>query len=358
MKLLFVGDLHLYDKELSTTKSMRANNIVMLERLYNYLVENEDIKIVVFEGDIQHKTPNSKSVLYEMARWKHWIRKIGELMTERRPKLVMVGREDGKPEEMHPNPKTLFTLKGNHDYSTALKSNDPTVEYTFYDDLIFEGLLQNPQGFVFKDSGKLYYVQLNNYGEADTPVPEKIRDNPMMNVIKVFHDTIKNPQSEAWIDFTPPNELYLAEEVLVDCKVGISGHIHEPQGPIVVNTVNGKKSIYVQTGSMGRTSASENQMRDYGLSTVIDTTDGLRATEVRIPLIPTDEYFDWAKIMLNSQKSETAKERKNFSISLGDYKREFYDPKEDVKNMDIPEKVKENCVSVLTSLENDEISFK
>lgn len=347
-----VGDLHLHDKELTTTKGMRENNILMLKRLYDYLEENEDIKICIFEGDIQHKTPVSKTALYETSRWKFWLRKIGNLMSGRVPKLVTFNREDFDSDRAHPMPAKLFSLKGNHDIAKELRSMNQNIDYTFFDDLIFEGILQNPKGIAFKDSGKLYYIQFNNYEEANAPLPQDILKNDMFTVIKLFHDTIDVPEQGDWVRIDKTSKgVYKGSEVLDNCSLGISGHIHEPLEPSLIETVSGNKVPFVQTGSMGRTSASDVHMRDVGYCTVLDTTDGLNVIQVQIPLIPVDDYYDWSKIMLNNQQKDSLKNSKNFNISLGDYERKFYDPKDDIKEMDIPADVKQNCLDVLDSLE-------
>lgn len=351
MKVLFVGDLHLYDRELSTTKRMRENNIEILKGIYEYLKNNEEIKLCVFEGDIQHKTPTSKGALYEISKWKYWLRKIGDLMSERSPKLVIVQREGVDKDRLHKMPANLFTLQGNHDMATELRSMNQNVDYTLFDDLLFEGILQNPRGVCFKDSGKLYYIQLNNYGEADAPVPKQILDKGNFNIVKVFHDTIDVPEQENWVRIGGSKGVYKGSDVLVDAQLGIAGHIHNYLAPSVVDTVDGKSAVFVQTGSLGRTSASEMNMRDHGYCTVLDTTDGLDVIQVQIPLIDVDEYFDWARIMLNNQQKESLKNSQNFNIALGDYERKHFDPKEDIKEMDIPEDVKENCLKTLESLE-------
>ncbi len=347
-----VGDLHLHDKELTTTKGMRENNILMLKSIYDYLEENEDIRLCIFEGDIQHKTPVSKTALYETSRWKFWLRKIGNLMSSRTPKLAKFQRADFDKDRAHPLPANLFSLKGNHDMATELRSMNQNVDYTFFDDLIFEGVIQNPKGIAFKDSGKLYYIQMNNYGEAEAALPKEISSNEMFNVIKIFHDTIDVPEQGDWVRIDKTSKgVYKGSTVLENCSLGITGHIHEPLEPSIVTTDSGSKVAFVQTGSMGRTSASDVHMRDVGYCTVLDTTDGLNVIQVQMPLIPVDDYYDWSKIMLNTQQKDSLKNSKNFNISLGDYERKFYNPKDDIKEMDIPDDVKRNCLDILDKLE-------
>ena len=346
MKVLLVGDLHLFDKELSTTKGFRENNTVMLERLYDYLKEHEEVCLCIFEGDIQHKTPSAKDSLYHVSRWKHWLHKIGDLMAERLPEIAVIPREGNEKNENHPMPSPLFTLKGNHDMASELRSS---VDYTLFDDLLFEGILRNPKGIVYKDAGKRYYIQFNNYQEADAPVPEEILKEKDIKVVKLFHDAIDVPTQGTWVKLD--KKAFNGSDVLQNTHLGIAGHIHDPLKPVVVETLNGKKSIFLQTGSMGRTSAADGNVRDHGYCTVLDTTDGLKVTEVKVPLIPSEDYFDWGAIMYNQQQRDALKNRKNFNVSLGDYERKSYDPKEDIKNMDITEDVKENCLNVLDNVE-------
>ena len=78
--VLFVGDLHLYDKEMVSTKGYVKSNEVMLDNLYQHILGNPHIKLVIFEGDIQHKTPIK---IRETHKWRTWFRKLGQLMLER-----------------------------------------------------------------------------------------------------------------------------------------------------------------------------------------------------------------------------------------------------------------------------------
>ena len=347
MKILIAGDLHLYDKELTTTKGMRENSIIILEQLYKYLEEHTDINLCIFEGDIQHKTPSAKDSLYHVSRWKYWFNKIGNLMAERSPKLVVVPRNKEDKNENHPMPSPLFTLKGNHDDAVELRSS---VSYTLFDDLLFEGILRNPRGIIYKDAGKMYYIQFNNYQEADYPVPTEILNQEGIKVIKLFHDAIDVPAQGNWIKLD--KKAYKGEEVLKDAHLGIAGHIHDPLKPTVIKTSDDKKAIFLQTGSLGRTSAAEGNLRNHGYCTVLDTTDGLKVTEVKLPLMPSDDYYDWGAIMFNQQQKDAVSNRKNFNVSLGEYERQSYDPKEDIKNMDITSDVKENCLEVLEKIED------
>lgn len=360
MKVLFVGDLHLRERELSTTKGLVQTSSDMLDGIIEFVENDEEIKFVIFEGDIQHDTPKSQRTLRETTIWKSKLSKLGSIIAERGAKFIVVPREQDAElsDKTPPKQLPLFSLVGNHDIEKKLKSVYKGYNYTFFDDLLYTGTLQNPRGILFKDSGKVYYIQFNNYGEADMPIDDSVKQlDPNIKYIKVLHDTVKAPNSPNWFSLLGDGEYYVAEDILGDCDLAICGHIHEPLPPVVVRG-NGKmgtgQTIFLQTGSMGRTSFTDDNMRDFGYCTLMDTSDGINVREVRIPLMSTEDYFNWKQIHLNNTKKESIKKGQMFKLDFGQVELNHTDPKDDIRQLDIEEDVKENCLNAINKVDNAE----
>lgn len=359
MKILFVGDLHLRERELSTTKGLVKNSIMILEGIKKVLEEDEDIKLVIFEGDIQHDTPKTQRTLRETTIWKKLLGDIGSIISLRIPKLVIVPRFDsnGSQVKQVPNALPLFTAKGNHDIEKTLRSVNTEYNYTFFDDIIYTGTLQNPRGIIFKDLGQVYYIQLNNYGEITQPiVDEVISLDPNIKTIKVLHDTVKVASSPSWFNLLGEDSYYVGEKVLGDCDVAVCGHIHEPLSPIDVKgdgTLGTKVTKYIQTGSMARTSFTDESMRDYGFCTILDTSNDLEVSELRIPLMPTVEYFNWKQINLNNIKKDAIKKGQMFNLDFNNVVKDQTDVRDTIENMIIQKEVKENILNTINEVDDN-----
>lgn len=362
MKTLIVGDLHLRDRELSTTNGMIKSSVDMLVGIKQALLDDPEITMVLFLGDIQHDTPNTKRTLRETTLWKTILGEIGSIVSERCPKFMVVPREIDEVEEgvfrtQPVNPLPLFSLSGNHDIEKVLRSVNTNYNYTFYDDLLYTGILQNPRGIIFKDSGRTYYFQFNNYGEVNFPIPDEIKElDSELRTIKLLHDTVRVPTSPDWFNVLPESDYYKGEDVLGDSHLAVCGHIHEPLAPVKVKgngTLGDKETIFLQTGAMGRTSFTDDNMRDFGYCTLLDTTDGLKVSELKIPLMPIDDYFNWKQVRLNENKKEAMKAGKMFSLDFGTRIIQT-NPKEEILGLaDVSDKVKDNCVDALDRVDNE-----
>ncbi|KTF59763.1 MULTISPECIES: metallophosphoesterase [Bacillus amyloliquefaciens group] len=353
MKILMVGDLHLYTNEIRTTKKMVKNNEVMLKNLYKYLKENEDIDLVIFGGDLQHQTPKG-DVLREVSLWRKWFRKIGKLMAPRRKRIknfkihgvsekVKKGFDKGR---IYP----LISVRGNHDDDKVLKvtaenKDDYIKQYTFFDELVDEDLILNPKGLTFTAGDDKFYIDIRNYGEADRSVPKGAKNR---KVIAVFHDNVLQPESPLWMIKGKSKEgVYNAEDVMVNVDIGILNHIHERVDPLYIEASDGVKVLW-QIGSMGRTSLKDENMRDVGYCGLIDTDNLDSFGTVEIDVIPAEEYFSF-------QKAFDAKKRKSdyedFELKMNTVNRKFQDPREDIKALeDVDDRVKQVCVDTLTEI--------
>lgn len=360
MKVLFVGDMHLRERELSTTKGLVQTSSDMLDGIIEFVENDEEIKFVIFEGDIQHDTPKSQRTLRETTIWKSKLSKLGSIIAERGAKFITVPREqeDGVEDKTPPNKLPLFSAVGNHDIEKKLKSVYKGYNYTFFDDLLYTGTLQNPRGILYKDAGKVYYIQINNYGEADMAIVDSVKElDSNIKRIKVLHDTVKVPSSPSWFGLLSEEEYYNGEDILGDCDLAVCGHIHEPLAPTVVQgngTLGDGKTIFLQTGAMGRTSVTNDNMRDFGYCTLMDTSDGINVQEIRIPLMGREDYFNWKQIHLNNTKKEAIKKGQMFNLDFGSIELNHSDPKDDIRQLDIDENVKENCLDALNRVDNQE----
>ena len=336
MKVLHVGDLHLDTKEVRSTKKLVENNEVMLKGIYDTIVADEEIELLIFMGDIQHKIPTGKNTLMETTKWKSWFKKIGEVMKERYQSdrvKVIEPKKEGKDSlskkiekgEIYP----VFTLRGNHDI-------DNEIPYTFYDNVVDDGLMCNPERLVI--DGETQY-NFYNYGEADKTIKKK---KGVKQVIGLYHDVVVTEESPFWVGKDPA---YPAETILEGIDLAIIGHIHSNSDPIYVETESGQ-SVAWTFGSMGRTSFSEGQIRDVGYCALVDTEDITQLGLVEVEVIKGVEYFN---MKAELKKRENKREYKDFSLKIEDgHVRTHTDPRDDIREMEgLEDKVRDVCLDIL-----------
>ena len=364
--VLLIGDVHLYNKELRSTKKYVANNMFMLNNIYDYLVENTEIKTVIFLGDIQHLTPSGKNTLREAYKWIKFFRKLGDLMKPRfnteLVKVIMGSREDVPFDDflsalddgdIYP----VFTLKGNHDIdsdSTDVDSFEASKEpYTFYDILIAEGLLVNPEQLVLDDK---ILINFYNYGE---PSRQFETYEGIEYTVGLFHDTLITEDSPSWA--LEKNSGYDSVTLLNDVDIAYVGHIHEHYPPRLVECENGSKAIVWVVGSMGRTQMAGNpnssdkssgQIRDVGFGALIDTQNVSSLDSVRFDVIPSGEYF---KLQGREITIEQRKEMRSFTLKRTNESDMIMtadmSPRELILGDDsIEENVKNVCLSILDEI--------
>lgn len=340
MKMLEVGDLHLDTKEIRSTLKLVDNNVVMLKGIYDYLVADEEIKLLTFLGDIQHKIPQGKNTMKETDLWKYWFRKIGRLMAGRFPAdavriLETLEEDDTSSMEMILDGEIypVFTLKGNHDV-------DNEVDYTFYDSIVNEGLLINPEGLVIEGTTQ---INFHNYGFAET---EYQREDGVTQVIGLYHDVIATEESPFWVGTHPA---YPVDKILDGIDLGVIAHIHSNSDPIFVETESGGEAVAWTLGSMGRTAFSAGQIRDVGYCALIDTDDITQLGLVEIDVIPQGVYFNFKGEML---VREQRKSYADFNLGLDDVVvRQYTDPREDIRNIEgLDEGVLGVCLSIMDEI--------
>lgn len=335
--------MHLYDRELRSTKKMVENSRVILDRLYEYLVENEEIILLIINGDIQHKTPIDKHQRKEVAYWRKMFRKIGELMQERFKKFKgysLVGvtdevKKDFKDKKIYP----IFTTRGNHDV-------DNELGHTFYDDLIEEGLIINAKGLVVKTDTEQTYFAFRDYDTKTRKVP---KFKSKTNVIGIEHNNILHAESSLWKVPDAEDKFLKAEEVVKGTDVVIMHHVHDSVDPLYIDAKDDKEHVLWQVGSMGRTSFTDEAKRDVGYGAEMKFNSVKDFKRVEFELIPYMEYFSYKKM---ASKKKYQNEFENFSLKMKDYTRVSTNYKDDINSFEsVEDEVKQYAIAVMEKIE-------
>lgn len=336
--VFFVGDIHLYDKEMASTKGYLKSNQVMLDNLYNYILDNSHIKLVIFEGDLQHKTPIK---IKEVHKWRTWFRKLGQLLAQRHQEsgwdVVVHHRAelaDIEVEGAYP----IYSLRGNHDSEISNRSNK---DFTFFDELLHEGLIQNPRGLTINDS---VYIDFRNYGEAHVfPDPELTYNR---RVVGVFHDTLYHQDSPQFIHLlreVTPDACYDGHEVFKGLDIAIAGHIHS-QAPMAQVETEVGSTTYLQTGSMARTSFGGYNVRDVGYCAELQLSN-LELTPIELDILPVDEFFNLQRI---ANRNRDTPSYDDFNLSMEDVEDTTYSVEEAIRAMEgVLPSVKEVALNLL-----------
>lgn len=341
-KHLTIGDLHLYDREMRTTKRMVENSRVILDELYKYLKENEDIILLNINGDIQHKTPTNVYNRKEVAHWRRMFTKIGQLMQQRFKKFKgynLVGvtdkvRDKFKKGEIYP----IFTTKGNHDY-------DKDSIHTFYDDLIDEGLIVRAEGLLVAVDKKRTFFSYRDYGVETREVPEF---KTATDVIALEHNDVLHEESLLWQVPKAEEKFLKAEEVVEGTDVTILHHIHEKVDPIYIG--NKKDKVLWQVGSIGRTAYQDESKRDVGYGALMKFGNTTEFATVEFDLIPYREYFSYKKI---ERKQAREHDFKDFMLKIDDYEISKVSYEEDIDNFEgVEDEVKRYAKGIMKMIED------
>lgn len=355
-EILHIGDLHLHNRDLSSMNkgAMRKSLRISLADIKKTIEERPSIKMVIFLGDIQHKTPNGLNTLKETSIWKKWFKEIGEIMRERyEPKdFIIFGRDgdDTISQDIQTGTRyPLFTLKGNHDIdkkkSIYIEQGDEQTEqeiFTFYDVLVDEGYLINPKQVVLKK--KLLY-NFHNYGECHEKYP-RIKGIP--HSIALMHDNVMTEETEFWIART--DDYIPATEALNHVDEVINGHIHNRYEPLISDREEGGVGTVWIVGSVGRTSASTGNMRDFGCGGIKNLKDISKHYPVEFKVLPMMEYYNFTQLRVNDEKKNRFKE---FKLSQEQQETEKVNFEQvDLRLLikeraDMPEDVRDKCLELL-----------
>lgn len=333
--------MHLYDREMRTTKKMVENSRLILDRIYEKLVEDEDIILLNINGDIQHKTPTNVYNRKEVAYWRYMFNKIGRLMLKRFKKFggySLVGvsdevKEKFKKGEIYP----IFTTRGNHD-------NDRDSIHTFYDDLIGEGLIIRVDGLLVAVDKKRTYFSYRDY---DTETRELPKFNNPTDVIALEHNDVLHDESLLWNVPNAEKKFLKAEDVVKGTDVTILHHIHESVDPLYIG--KDKENVLWQVGSLGRTSYSDISKIDVGYGALMYFGDVENFATVEFDLIPYKEYFSFKKIMSQKTKENNYE---NFSLKVDEHVIEAVSFEDDINKMeDIEDEVKDYAIGIMKIVE-------
>lgn len=346
MKHLTIGDLHLYDREMRSTKKMIQNSSVILDELYNFLKEHEEIVFLNINGDIQHTTPVNKYKRKEVAYWRYMFRKIGHLMNTRFRdhvkgfKLVGADEETKKMfKEGEINP--IFTTKGNHDM-------DNELDHTFYDELLEEGLIMNVDGLLLNVEGNKTFFSYRDYGIEKRKLPKLSKDT---DIIALEHNDVLHDESVLWNVPKAEEKFTKAEEAVKGTDVTILGHIHDKVDPLYIGE-EGSPPVLWQVGSVARTAFRDSDKRDVGYGAVMEFGDVETFLTAEFDLIPFKEYFSYQKMMRNKEYENAYKD---FSLKMEEQERVAMDYKEDINSFEeVDQDVKEYAIKVMDTIKNNE----
>lgn len=363
-EVLHIGDLHLHTSDLSSMNkgAMRKSTRITLADIKDTIEQRPSIKMVIFMGDIQHKTPNGLNTLKETTIWKKWFGEIGEIMRERYdPKDFIIRGREGEEQlgkEIQENKRyPIFTIKGNHDIDTKrnmyVEQGEAEQEqnvFTFYDVLIDEGYIVNPKQVIVKK--KLLY-NFHNYGEGKEKYP---RIKGIQHRIALMHENIMTEETEFWLekvaDTIPSSEaLNRVDEV-------INGHIHTSYEPLITNREEGGVGTVWIFGSVGRTSASTGHMRDYGCGAIKNLKDIHQHYPVQFKALPMMDYFNFTKLRVREEKKNRFKDFKLTQDEMQEEEKPFepVDLLAMIRNREeMDENVREKCIELLESVDNVEM---
>ena len=346
MRHLTVQDIHLYDREMRSTKGMVENSLITLIKLREFIEENEDVVVLNVNGDIQHRTPVNKFNRKEVAKWREEFRKIGNIMYERFKKNVKGYKLVGASKEVKEKFKTgkilpIFTTKGNHDI-------DNLLGHTFYDELIEEGLIVNVKGLLVSVDGSKTYFSYRDFGTEDRKIPKLPKGT---DVIALEHNNVLHDESVLWKVPDAEKKFLDAEDVVKGTDVTILGHVHDKVDPLYIGK-DGTLPVLWQAGSLARTEFVDESKRDVGYGALMDFGDVETYMTVEFDLMPYKEYFSYKKMVRKNQYKE---EYKDFSLKMEEKERVSTDFRDDINSFDdVEEDVKKYAIKVMESIHNNE----
>lgn len=313
-----MGDIHLYDRELKSTKGYVKSNDVLLDNLIAFIKDNEEITAIILSGDVQHKTPQNIQL---MAKWRSKFKEMGDILGSRgfwENVTEIQGKNEGAP--------PIFSLRGNHDFEIEQKQAN---DYTFFDDLLQEKLIHNPRLIKLNNIA----LDFRDYGNEEDIYT---KEDPDEYLISMFHNFVlfgddNNESAYSVATHAPESDII------------ILGHIHTAEDPKQGTHANGKRFHYLVPGSLARTQTDKRNFRDTGNIVVLDlNTKGYETVE--LDLLPFTELFDFAKITRN--RNRTSPENLILDLDNIDICTEEFNVSELIEAMDIKEELKELAINL------------
>lgn len=315
---------------MSSTSRMVENSGVILDNIYQELLDNPHIKVLILAGDLQHKIPNNRQLV---TSWIVKLKTIREELVKRFPEDVKVYKDGDLVEPNKVNP--LISLKGNHDIHKEGK-------FTFFDELETLGYIGRYDSIVW--GGTQY--NLYDYGQADKGL-EGVYERKEDKVVGLFHDAFAYPGSPKWMMDNVGNGIYDLSQ-LQGLDVAIIGHIHDRISPIKVSHEDKSETIFWQPGCIARTSYSTPNKRDTGYSAYIDNTS-LNMYALDIDVVSSKGYF---KELKNDLKKAHENSLKEFSLNLSETTINFNSYEEEIQAMEVEESVKDKAILLIDEVQD------
>lgn len=340
-KFLCSGDIHLYDREIGVTVNYPQDATKSLKKLHDrYLYSTNDFSIL--GGDIQHALPTN---LEYMSEWR-------EILTAMRDISYARLKESGLLEVMHvydaednlldlKNGETscLFSLKGNHDYN---RRTTREKSFTFFDDLVKSKIISTPKRIVINNTE----IHLYHNGLWDKPY-ELLEGTQA--VVGIYHDAIL--KDGVILDNSLGKMINPVKAgIFANIDLAIINDIHLPIKPYTVETPrHGKENMQTEVvthGSIGRTSYNSSHKRDnaYLTQVTLTQTDEITYELLELPLTPYKDLFDYEKVVIVKHRENMFED---LHLEIEKLQVVRHDPREEIKQMDISEDIKETCIDLI-----------
>lgn len=300
-RLLNIPDLHLYDKNISSTVDYKDECIRILEAVVS-IVEKEELDAVVIGGDMYHGMLTKLDFYLETIKY---IKRLKEKMDD-----------------------NLLTIKGNHDISAK-------HSFTFYD-LTVESLNLNRERTISYCNGNVV-VNLFDYTDSISNLVRSRAEDCKVH-IGIYHNFI-TPKG-LMLNATDKVKFYPEDSNIFDnIDVAIINHIHA-QGGLTECVVNGNKLKVLIPGSLNRISLSESHLRNNAFLPLVEVDDefNVDAKFIEIGLTDIDEFFNIKKSL---EIKKVAASFNEFSNKLESIKLSFDKPENDLEKLDIDEEIKQ-----------------
>lgn len=333
MKILHVPDLHLYDQDIGYSIGYADESIKILEKVKEEFITGE-YDLITLGGDIQHaKIQKTKYI----SAFQRILAEIGVICKERLTEKGLIDKielYDIKGRKMPKGERFLLSVRGNHD-------TNPIEEFTFFDLLIDNEIIINPRYMIIDD------LQINFINHTrDTS--EFFEERRAKVVIGIYHNLImdRGVYTDGFLGKSlEPSELGIFKDV----DLAIINDIHAPL-PVYDVITGTQKTIVITPGSLGRTSFSKGQIRDYGnlVKVEIDENYDLNVGLVEIDLTPSDIFFN-KEGLLKKKMIENAFE--NFSLEIADLEISYFNIYDELEKVVEDEEIKDICIEILKGVE-------
>lgn len=335
INILHVPDIHLYDQEIGNSTNYPEESIKILNIIKDVFI-NGNYDFITLGGDIQHA--KIQKTMY-ISTFQKLLKEIGMLCKERLIERGLLDKikaydKNGNLINIYDKPSVLFSVRGQHDTNSI-------EGFTFFDLLIDNNIIVNPRYIILDD---LQINFLNNC--KDTVDLFEDKKDGIRLVIGLYHNLIleEGVYIDGFIGKTlSPKKLGLFKDV----DLAVINDIHTPIKPYTVVTDNKVTKVFTP-GSLGRTSFSKGQDRDYANLVSITVAESVDANYVPFDLTPSEIFFN-KDIVLKNKLVENA--FKDFSLSIEDLEISYFDIYNELDKLNLDPDIKEICIEILKEVE-------